>query len=128
MSLRRRHEYTAEFLVAFPSAIENVREVLRPYPVGCAPPPAQIHQVRAGTSCRDVRRRFLAYSSPSRSTDPHHLAVLARPAFVRAAPTLPGTTRIRLPSATSSCCDRTTAEVFHPRPNYSASRRNQPAL
>ena len=31
------------------------------------------------------KRRFLAYSFPSRSPDPHHLAVLARPGFVRAA-------------------------------------------
>ena len=49
-----------------------------------------------------ITRRFLAYSSPSRSPDPDHLAVLARPGFVRAAPTLPGTTRIRLPSAPPS--------------------------
>jgi hypothetical protein len=53
-----------------------------------------------------VTRRFLAYSSPSRSPNPNHLAVLARPGFVRAAPALPGTTRIRLPSAPPSCCDR----------------------
>jgi len=52
-----------------------------------------------------VTRRFLAYSSPSRSPNPNHLAVLARPGFVRAAPALPGTTRIRLPSAPPSCCD-----------------------
>jgi hypothetical protein len=53
-----------------------------------------------------VTRRFLAYSSPSRSPNPNHLAVLARPGFVRAAPAHPGTTRIRLPSAPPSCCDR----------------------
>ena len=53
-----------------------------------------------------VTRRFLAYSSPSRSPNPNHLAVLARHGFVRAAPALPGTTRIRLPSAPPSCCDR----------------------
>ena len=53
-----------------------------------------------------VTRRFLAYSSPSRSPNPNHLAVLARPGLVRAAPALPGTTRIRLPSAPPSCCDR----------------------
>src|SRR6201999_1593283 len=52
------------------------------------------------------KRRFLAYSFPSRSPGPHHLAVLAHPGFVRAAPALPGTTRIRLPSAPPSCCDR----------------------
>src|SRR6185312_560360 len=53
-----------------------------------------------------VTRRFLAYSSPSRSPNPNHLAVLARLGFVRAAPALPGTTPIRLPSAPPSCCDR----------------------
>ena len=31
------------------------------------------------------KRRFLAYSFPSRSPDPHHLAVLTRPDFVGAA-------------------------------------------
>ncbi|WP_322770283.1 hypothetical protein, partial [Frankia sp. Cr1] len=55
---------------------------------------------------KDVKRRFLAYSSPTRSPNPHHLAVLTRPGFVRAAPALPGTTRIRLPSATPAYCDR----------------------
>ena len=45
------------------------------------------------------KRRFLAYSFPSRSPGPHHLAVLAHPGFVRAAPALPGTTRVRLPPA-----------------------------
>jgi ATPase subunit of ABC transporter with duplicated ATPase domains len=39
--------------------------------------------------------------------------VLIRPGFVRAAPTLPGTTRIRLPSTPSTCCDRQTAKVSH---------------
>jgi hypothetical protein len=62
----------------------------------------------------DVTRRFLAYSSPSRSPDPNHLAVLARPGFVRAAPTLPGTTRLRLPPASPPCCDRISGEGFSP--------------
>jgi hypothetical protein len=61
-----------------------------------------------------VTRRFLAYSSPSRSPDPDHLAVLARPGFVRAAPTLPGTTRLRLPPAPPSCCDRNSGEGLSP--------------
>ena len=34
---------------------------------------------------RGLKHRFLAYTSSSRSPDPHHLAVLARPGFVRAA-------------------------------------------
>jgi hypothetical protein len=36
-----------------------------------------------------------------------------RPGFVRAAPALSGTTRIRLPSATAACCDRPQAKVSH---------------
>jgi hypothetical protein len=62
----------------------------------------------------DVTRRFLTYSSPSRTPDPNHLAVLARPGFVRAAPTLPGTTRFRLPPASPPCCDRISGEGFSP--------------
>ena len=81
----------------------TTRRVPRPHKQagdgGCAPFPAQIHQVRAGVALGDVKRRFLAYSSPSRSPDPPHLAVLERPGFVRAAPTQTGTTRTRLPSA-----------------------------
>ena len=72
---------------------------------------------------KDVKRRFLAYSFPPRSPDPPHLAVLARPGFVRAAPALPATTRIRLPSATATCCDRPQAKVSHLHSNHSASRR-----
>lgn len=45
---------------------------------------------------------------------PHHLAVLARPVFVRAAPALPGITRIGLPSASPSCCDRISGAGLSP--------------
>jgi len=62
----------------------------------------------------DVTRRFLTYSSPSRLPDPDHLAVLARPGFVRAAPTLPDTTRVGLPSASPPCCDRISGEGLSP--------------
>jgi hypothetical protein len=61
-----------------------------------------------------VTRRFLAYSSPSRLPDPDHLAVLTHPGVVRAAPTLPGTTRLRLPPAPPSCCDRNSGEGLSP--------------
>ena len=48
----------------------------------------------AGKPLRDVEAGSCPYSSPSRSPDPHHLAVLTRPGLVRAAPTrtrhLPG--------------------------------------
>ena len=65
-----------------------------------------------------AQRWFLAYSSPSRSPNPHHLAVLTRPGFDRAAPTRPGTSRIRLPPATPTCCDRTAAKVSHLHSNH----------
>jgi hypothetical protein len=63
-----------------------------------------------------VTHPFLAYSSPSRSPDPGHLAVLALSGsgFVRAAPTLPGTTRIRLPSAPPPRCDKISGEGLSP--------------
>jgi hypothetical protein len=61
-----------------------------------------------------VTRRFLAYSSPSRLPDPYHLAVLARPGFVRAAPALPGITRLRLPSAPPSRCNGIDGEGLSP--------------
>jgi hypothetical protein len=49
--------------------------------------------------------------------------VLTRPGFVGAAPALPGTTRIRQPPATPTCCDRPEAKVSHLHSNHSASRR-----
>jgi hypothetical protein len=55
---------------------------------------------RAGASLRDVKRRFLSYTSASRLPDPTHLAVLDRPGFVAAAPTLTDISRVRLPPAT----------------------------
>ena len=58
-------------------------------------------------------RWFLACTFSSHSPGPHHLAVLARPDFVRAAPTLPAASRIRLPSASPACCDRPTTKVSH---------------
>lgn len=53
--------------------------------IGCASPPAQIRQVRAGASLRGVERRFLAYTFPPRSPHPRRLAVPTRHGFVRAA-------------------------------------------
>ena len=76
---------------------------------------------------KGFKRQFLSYSFPPRSPGPHHLAVLAHPGFVRAAPALPAATRVRLPSATSPCCDRATAKVSHLHSNNSASRRTHRA-
>ncbi len=63
---------------------------------------------------RRLQTPVLAYTSPSRSPIPRHLAVLARPGFVGAATTLTGTSRSRLPPASPSCCDRMMAAVSHP--------------
>jgi hypothetical protein len=40
--------------------------------------------------------------------------VLVHPGLVRAAPALPGTSRIRLPSAPPPCCDRVSGEGLSP--------------
>ena len=40
--------------------------------------------------------------------------MLAHPGFVRAAPTLPGTSRVGLPSAPPPCCDRDSDEGLPP--------------
>jgi hypothetical protein len=75
---------------------------------------------------------FPPFTFPPCSPDPHHLAVLARPGFVRAAPAVPGTTRIRLPSATPACCGRPAAKVSHLHSNqqrlaaHSMAMRNWP--
>jgi hypothetical protein len=116
MPLRHRCGYAAAFPRSLPgSSCPPPREFPATLTRGrCAPHPAQIRQVRAGAASRDVTRRFLTYSSPSRSPDPNHLAVLARPGFVRAAPTLPGTTWFRLPPASPPCCDRISGEGFSP--------------
>jgi hypothetical protein len=52
---------------------------------GYASHPAQIRQVSSRCVFKGRKRRFLAYAFPPRSPDPHHLAVLIRPGFVRAA-------------------------------------------
>src|SRR5215218_6318382 len=58
-----------------------------------------------------------AYTFPSRLPDPGHLAVPTRPVVVGAAPTLPGASRLGLPPASTTCCDRPQAESFHLRPD-----------
>jgi hypothetical protein len=58
-----------------------------------------------------------AYTFPSCLPDPGRLAVPTRPVVVGAAPTLPGASRIRLPPASTACCDRPQAESFHLRPD-----------
>jgi len=52
---------------------------------------------------------------PSCLPDPDHLAVLACPVVVRAAPTLPAVPRLGLPSASRARCDGPQAVSFHHR-------------
>jgi hypothetical protein len=61
-----------------------------------------------------VTHRFLAYSSPSRLPDPDHLAVLARPGFVRAAPTLPASPASGCPQLPPPFCERISGEGLSP--------------
>src|SRR6266511_2094388 len=84
--------------------------------------PAHIRQVGAGTSLTERQRWFLAYTFSSCLPDPARLAVPARPGVVRAAPTLPYVSTVRLPSAPPACCDRPAAGPFHPRPVVVAPR------
>ena len=70
-----------------------------------------------------------AYFSRSRKPDPHHLAVLTRPGHVRAAPTLPGTSRIGLPPAPPCLLRRNQRRRSFTSPRLdSAARRTKPAL
>src|SRR5215510_6012477 len=67
------------------------------------------------------KRRFLAYSFPSRSPDPHHLAVLTRSDFVGAACRPhrhhPGRA---CPHASPPCCDRIGRGGLPPPLEYTA--------
>ena len=71
----------------------------------------------AGTVLRDVKRRFLAYSSPPRLPDPHRLAVPARPGVVRTAPALPAPPGSGCPQPRRPAATGTTAAVSHLRSN-----------
>jgi hypothetical protein len=85
--LRHRRGYPAARHHGLPIRPPTFREVprLRDEQDGCASPPAQIRQVRAGASLRGVNRRFLAYAFSSRSPHPRRLAVPTHHGFVGAA-------------------------------------------
>jgi len=63
-----------------------------------------------------LQRRFLTYAFSSRSPGPIHPAVLNRPDFVAAAPTLPADPRIRLPPASPDRCDGQATKASHLHP------------
>jgi hypothetical protein len=115
MPLRHRCEYAADFPRSLPGgSCLPPREFPALTASRCAPLPAISTRFGLASNQGGVTRRFLAYSSPSRLPDPNHLVVLARPGFVGAAPTLPGTTRTRLPPAPPSCCDKISGEGLPP--------------
>lgn len=127
MTQRPRHEYAAGFPRGLPRTLLNtVVEVL------AAPSGDETHRARP----RSARFEPVSGLKDVVTPVPHVLLFvsLAGPApsgstgtfrLVRAAPALPGTTRIRLPSATLTCCDRPEVTVFHLHSTHSASRRNQ---
>jgi hypothetical protein len=123
--LRHRRGYPAALHRGLPIGLWTLRRV--PHPVmrgrvrvasGPDPPGSSRHHIEGR------RRRFLAYAFPSRLPDPHHLAVLTRPGFVRAAPTPPrhlpelGCPQLRSPAATEPRCRSLTSTR-----STSASRR-----
>ena len=63
-----------------------------------------------------------SYTAPSRLPDPARLAVPNRPGVVRAAPTRTCASRIRLPSASTTCCDRPHGGVLSSPPGRMAPR------
>jgi hypothetical protein len=83
---RPRHGYAAVLHRGLPSGLEAaIRKLPALAQDEHAPQPAQIRQVRADVTLGGFPHRFLSYTSPSCSPDPHHLAVLTRPGFVGAA-------------------------------------------
>ena len=99
-----------------PASKASPEDPRRPYtPGGKAPRPAQIRQVRAGNQSE-------GRNNAGSSRTPLRLARRTRaiwqcwpvPALSGLLPALPGTTRIRLPSASTTCCDRSKVAVSHP--------------
>jgi hypothetical protein len=124
-SLRHRHGYAADLHHGLPDRRScPTRKLPTDVHGRKAPPPALIHQVRAGNLLRDVMTPVprvllfvsLAGPAPSGSAGTSRLCQgCSHP--------LPAPPRNGLPSATSACCDRPTAAVFHLHSNNSASRR-----
>jgi hypothetical protein len=116
LPMRSRHGYAVDLHRDLPGpTCETVPEVPRPTPVERV---RTAHQPRStgfelARIQEALQHRFLTYTVPSRSPGPTHPAVLDRPDFVAAAPTLPGVSRIRLPPASPTCHDRPAVESSH---------------
>jgi len=86
MPLRHRCEYAADLPRSLPgSSCPPPREFPAQPATGAHRFQPRSTRFELASHKGDVKRRFLTYSSPSRSPNPSHLAVLARPGFVRAA-------------------------------------------
>jgi hypothetical protein len=79
----------------------------------CAPPTSPHPPGSSWSNLKRPQHRFLAYAFPSRSPGPTHPAVLDRPDFVAAAPTLPTAPWIRLPPASPHRYDGRAAKDSH---------------
>jgi hypothetical protein len=116
VSLRHRYGYAADLPRSLPGSFCIPPKELPTAVTGdrCAPLPAQIRQV--SSRCRFKGRKDAGSSRTplrhARRTRPIWQC-WTRPGFVRAAPTLTGTTRIRLPPASPPRCDETAAKVSH---------------
>ncbi len=75
--------------------------------------PAHIRPGWSWSAFQEASHRFLAYAISSRSPSPTHPAVLSRPDFVAAAPTIPGVLRIKLPPASPHRYDSDATKVSH---------------
>ena len=126
MSQRHRHEYAADLPHGLPRPVkEPPREVPaarryggthRARPLSTRFEPVYGLKDVTAPVPRVLLSATLTGPAPSGSTG--HVPALSGPLA-----TLPGTTRIRLPSASPPCCDRTAAKVSHLHSNNSASLR-----
>jgi hypothetical protein len=114
-SRQPRHRYAA----ALPDGL-LLGPVLRgrsrpPAPIGGRALQARPTSARFGAGRQLTGRQhwFLAYTCSSCLPDPGRLAVPARPVVVGAAPTLPCASRVRLPPASPTCCDKPAVESLH---------------
>ena len=95
-----------------PLTTEQVRTAPSPY----------LPDLSRFTFRRTYSRWFLAYSTPSRSPNPHHLTVLSASRLCRGCSRPPGTSRISCPQLHRSCCDKPGGEGLSPPLETSAPR------
>jgi len=104
-------------LASWPTNADRLRS-WPPHPPGMPRPRAANQPISTrfelAHRLRDVKRRFLTYTFPSRLPDPARLVVPGRPVVVRTAPALTGASRLRLSSASPASCGWPGAGPFTP--------------